>query len=596
MQIYSRYSLVESGAMASDTAVLLEGSWPDYVSAERHFSLDDSIDINHLKIDERASDLAARVAAESPEHFISPDRRTEISLPWLSALRLRYHVLKLLRIEAFFQHVRTLRGQQHVRLNAQSGRDEDYATTLTALCRAVGAHLEITWKPATRTRSAIPRQSAAPWRNWLARLPRLWPCQTSSAQLTIAFCGNRSILDPVCQALVGRGCRAAWIYEQFAAKCWLRWRQYNVQQWLCDGSSGDGWHLARGRTEDSDAKFNQPMSDWIRQVANQQGQIYGRWLARLDEHFAQQNPAALVLDEDATPLARAAVAIAKRHGVPSVVVQHGAPYGRFGFAPLAADRLLAWGNTSLEQFVKFGIHASRIDVVGSPRHDPQSAPLPRKTGKRPRVLFLATNPPSDDRPDLIAFQCTTRSHREALRRLCRGVQRIDHAELVIKLHPRCRQQQVFRQVVAEFPRLRARIVQGRSVAHWFRQCDLAVSCGSSAGIEAAQQGKPVIELLDPGSAELLPAAAWGLWGVARDEEALHHLLTTALAAAPIATFAWREQVFAQLGTASHAAADAVLRAVVDPDRLPIGKALTGVVLQQPQVLDSDGPKPSRRLS
>ena len=56
--------------------------------------------------------------------------------------------------------------------------------------------------------------------------------------------------------------------------------------------------------------------------------------------------------ETAEPLARAAVAVARRHGCRSFVVPHGAPCCRFGFSPAAADNLLAWGESSRRKNIK----------------------------------------------------------------------------------------------------------------------------------------------------------------------------------------------------------------------------------------------------
>ncbi|MGE0608844.1 MAG: hypothetical protein AB7O62_17245, partial [Pirellulales bacterium] len=512
----------------------------------------------------------------------APDGGTAVSWAWLNGLRLRYQLVKLLRVEAFFRHVLPLPAGGPIRFVGEAHRDSGYAALLAHLCAASGTALQTVWKAARPSTPQTSHQVNARWRNGAAALLSRVSTWNSHPGLTIAFCGNRSILDPVCQALVGRGCKAAWIYPRFAIKCWQRWWRHPVRQWPCDAPAGGGWNFSDTAAIGNIgmAAWEQPVTDWLKQLAAKESARQGQWLARVDENFANFRPAALVLDEDATPLARCAVAIARRHGVPSLVVQHGVPYGRFGFAPLAADRLLAWGESSRQRFLEFGIPAQRVEIVGSPRHDAEAEPRPARKNKRPRVLFLATNPPSDDRPDAVSFHCTARSHAQMLRQLCLGVQRLGDVELVIKSHPRCRQPELFEQVLAGFPRLRSRIVRRGDLAGWFQRCDCVISCGSSAGIEAAWHGQPVIEMLSPGSADLLTPADWGLWGVARDERSLHRLLESALAgdgSADIVAFrsakrrgfaernATLSEVFAQRGCAADAAADAILRAVATAD-------------------------------
>ena len=56
-------------------------------------------------------------------------------------------------------------------------------------------------------------------------------------------------------------------------------------------------------------------------------------------------------------------AAASFHPEARFVVQHGAPGGRFGFAPLAADRFLAWGRSSARQLVDWGVPSETVHVT-----------------------------------------------------------------------------------------------------------------------------------------------------------------------------------------------------------------------------------------
>jgi hypothetical protein len=287
-----------------------------------------------------------------------------------------------------------------------------------------------------------------------------------------------------------------------------------------------------------------------------------RLLERLDGHFQRFRPTALVLGEDATPLARAALVMARRHGVPSLVLQHGAPCCRFGFAPLTADRILVWGPSSARQLIDWGVPEERIEIAGSPWHEEflahrkKGATLARSASegnthdnfdisdprlrvglvssgsrdvaRKARILLLATVPPRDDRPDAVQLHLTAKSYREMVEMALSAVSRIPAAELLVKLHPRAPHDAVIRAALARFAGLKGRIVSGR-LDRWLAEADCVLSCVSSAGVDAALAGLPVIQLLPAGSGLILPHADWGLHGTARTAAELGDQLAQVLA-------------------------------------------------------------------
>jgi hypothetical protein len=96
---------------------------------------------------------------------------------------------------------------------------------------------------------------------------------------------------------------------------------------------------------------------------------------------------------------------------------------------------------------------------------------------------------------------------------------------------------------------------------WLGDADIVLNCGSTAGIEAAHRGWPVIELLPAGSRERTPADGWGLVGSAASFEKLCELLDRALRPADRAACS-RSDVFARTGPD---AARAIVDAILDSD-------------------------------
>ena len=608
--------------------LLLEGSWPDGESHARRWSLDDAIDSRFAWIDRGAAEHAARLA-QPPEGLADDENRA--TLAYLNELALRYFLVKLLRVVAFFDEVRRPARGEVWRLHLADHEDAVYAELFTALAERHGVELNLHWHggpgPRGRLMQAGNRRAQGPelpasfsWRRWAAWAARfVSPRVPRSGQHAprVILCGSPRILDPVCAELLARGCRVWWLYEEFAVRSWWKWRRQRVGQLICDGgastsvgnalrgvpqSSVDtvppvsehnrtdlgavGWaerseshHRAArldevpcGQRWDSlrsahptrasgtcevtfrGVSLGEAITCWLLQQATKHSARQDHWLERIGGHFRAVQPTVLVVDEDATPFKRATIAVARQHGARSFVVQHGAPCGPFGFAPPAADEICVWGESTREQLVEWGVDDSKIYVTGWPgltvcrerppwrsvnveltsrrpaaeRHRGRSLQIPISLQRPPRFLLLATVPPDDRRPDTVTFHLTSRSHAAMIDMACAAVSRFAGARLTIKLHPRSRDVRAFQRVLAGWPRLDVRLLRYGKIASLWAEADCVLSCASTAGIEAALAGAPVVQLLPGGSGDVLPADHWGLIGSARTLAELSPLIEAAL--------------------------------------------------------------------
>jgi hypothetical protein len=298
----------------------------------------------------------------------------------------------------------------------------------------------------------------------------------------------------------------------------------------------------------------------------QHGRRYTRLVEQIDRHFGRLKPDALLLDEDATPLARIAVELARRHGAASAVVQHGAPCCRFGFTPLAADRILVWGRSARNQLMRWEVPGERIAVTGSPYHDQlwsrlqRSAQKRRKVRSSPRFLLLATVPPRDQRPDAIMLRLTGGSYAETIDAAFSAISRIPRSRLLVKLHPRAADDPVARAAVARFPQLPTRIVSQGPLEKFLKQVDCVISCGSSAGVDATLSGLPVIQLLPSQAQEFLSEDPWGFAAVARNADELERAVAKALSTTPDRPFAPNASVF---GTFENSAVGRIAETILE---------------------------------
>jgi hypothetical protein len=140
---------------------------------------------------------------------------------------------------------------------------------------------------------------------------------------------------------------------------------------------------------------------------------------------------------------------------------------------------------------------------------------------------LAGVPPRDERPDGVEFHLTVENHAAMLDMVAKVLGRIDGAMLTVKLHPRAKGCGLRTECFSAG--LTVRAVQSADLADLLTEADCVLSCASTAGIEAALAGAPVIQLLPLGSGNVLTAEDWGLIGSARTADELATLIPVALA-------------------------------------------------------------------
>jgi len=535
LEIFVRSEAAQSQLRAGAPALLLEGDWPLELRAPGRDSLDRAIDERYARIDWEASDFADRLAADG-ESEAGP--HSTALLANLAALRLRYFFVKLLRWTAYCREVRPSRGERW-RLHAGEG-DEQYIALFRALCEAHCADGIVTSAAETTARSSG-GTSVPLWRRWLTPLLATTADGEAAERVRDALgerallVGDSNVLGRLCAELARRGQETAWLCDEPVLKA--RLRMPRVAQLVCEGRRGEqnrfeNVEVPSLRTDDG-VELAGPVRCWLERTRQEHGPRWTRWLEAMERHFARFRPDRLILSEDATPFSRAAVLTARRHGVRSVVVQHGAPGVRFGFAPLLADAFAAWDDASREQLIAWGVESERIAVTGSLPLERSRARLSsrrtlRTPGKRITVMVLASVPARDERPDAVEYHLTRETHVGMLRDAAAALGSLDNARVIVKLHPRCTDATEWRAALNKYPALKVQVVQKGHWTDWLTQADAVISCGSSAGIEAAQSGWPVVQLLPEGSGEVLASPHWGLIGSARSAAELRAMLQRAL--------------------------------------------------------------------
>jgi hypothetical protein len=531
LKVFSRHELTLGHLAANEPALLLEGSWSDWAGEpDERWSLDDCIDSRFGWIDDEAAKLSEELTSN---HAPRPDHPLELpGLAWLDALRLRYELVKLLRVVAFFESLPAERLPDRLEVYVERDVDHDYEGLLRQIAGAVRARLTIV--ELSTERLSRPRLSP---RAFARRVLSRWTTHIRQSAFNhdgerIVLCGNPRVLDAVCADALQRNFRVWWLYERLAVKHYFAWRSHGVEQLVCDDkptlSTVPTGHWPAAPTLVRDIDLSDALRLWCVTRAVSHGARYAGLLASVWQHFAAVRPTRLILDEDCSALQRAAVAAAQHIGASSVVVQHGIPAIRFGYTPLTADRICVWNDASQKQMEQWGVPIERTRITGSPALLRPSLAHPRRTSPVPTVLLLWTTPANPRRPDAVNFHLTTRSERQLLRSVCQAIQGVG-GRLVVRMHPRRSNAGEMRQIFEEFPGLPTAIDSQLRLDKALQTADCVLSCGSTAGYEALLAGLPVIQVLPPGSGDLLPDAWWGWRGTARDARELEVLLRAALA-------------------------------------------------------------------
>ncbi|MGC3968464.1 MAG: hypothetical protein QM775_14130 [Pirellulales bacterium] len=614
MHVFARRTLVpaelKGQAAATDRLLLLlEGSWSEPASATtaaqtpagERLALDDLIaspEFTSLDIDaQRLVEQITQAAAEKN------DGLTNVGTPNfadLNALKLRYAAVKWLRVIA----LRRLRPELFapttaITLHLGGRQDAEYPALWQALASVAGFRLTIAGTAADGEHATATAPAKAPtspgWKRWLARAFADRSDRRSvrsSTQPRVLLVGNPRLLDGVCDELLRRGVQVAWLYDQLPARAWLKRRGQGIAWLTCGDPSLDTANippqLLGNASSTVDVKhdgvrLNDVVEAWYHLWAPQQAGKQARQRSCVARHFASRRITHVLLDEDATPLARAVISHAAATGVSSWVAQHGVCGVRFGFVPLKADGLFAWDEGSLRQMTAWGEAAEKVVVTGSPYHDDflrqitaartsvtQTQITQAGAARKRRILLAAVPSPRDERPDAVEFHLTTDTYARMLQIVCDAAAEHDDVELVVKLHPRATG--CDRHLTAALQRhakLRHTIIQKPSLAEALVEVDCVVSCASSAGVDAALAGIPVVQVLPQGSGEVIPASWYGLLGSARTLEELRPLLAEALSQPPTAA-----RPRTALSAGSSAAARIVDRLLASSSSRKLGDAAT----------------------
>lgn len=244
-----------------------------------------------------------------------------------------------------------------------------------------------------------------------------------------------------------------------------------------------------------------------------------QFIDRGNRILATNRPDLMLTWTDVLQFEKTMLKLAAKHGIKSLMIQHGIhglikdperKWHQFDIAKLHADKMLVYGEVPKKYLQYYGIPENRIEIIGSPRHDPLFNTSPAELTNS---ILLATSGVPTAYSYFLSNTALAR-YEANLRAICRAADAIKDKEFIVKLHPFADEVVDPVSIVKEEAPA-TRILKNANTYQLLGECDLVISTESTVVMEALILGKPaiVIEFLKEG--ESVPfvesGAALGIW-------------------------------------------------------------------------------------
>jgi len=235
---------------------------------------------------------------------------------------------------------------------------------------------------------------------------------------------------------------------------------------------------------------------------------YIEWV---DKVIHRLKPSILVVMEDITPVGRTIARTFKIHGLPVLVIQHGAvsvDMAGFHVMPVEAQKQAVWGDTCREWHIERGRPPESQIVTGNPRFDLIASDYLTDKNKICRKLNL------DAKRGIIVVAtgwfagisaaATIEAEEQFIRSTLKALKNFPQQQIVLKLHPAYyKNYQRMVSAIAQEENIKVAITKDY-LWELLAISDLAIVSNSTAGLEAMILDKPVVIVNSNDQLEKIP--------------------------------------------------------------------------------------------
>ena len=232
------------------------------------------------------------------------------------------------------------------------------------------------------------------------------------------------------------------------------------------------------------AEFSQAMAKWLRRAV-----VFCCQFGHLIETL---QPEVVATTSMVGGFARAAIALAKKQGASTFLIQHGPPNLDEFETYVLQDKILVWGERDKRNWIRIGFQPDSITVTGSPKFDGLSALTKEHDAVNQPApgVFRVTYFPSMSAGSTVSLG----NSRRMLLTVLRAIEAMQDTKLVVKIKGG-----------DEFPIINEidetqfmQIVRDRDAVDVILESDVVIVSTSTVGFEACALDKPLVVLNFPG--------------------------------------------------------------------------------------------------
>lgn len=226
----------------------------------------------------------------------------------------------------------------------------------------------------------------------------------------------------------------------------------------------------------------------------------------------------VVLRNDVKEAEKTIVFSARRRGIPTLVVQHGALAEHNGHKRIFADKIAVWGEYGVRWYEKFGNDKNRLMIAGRTGHEklvqkknslPDNDILRRSgIGKREGRYFVTLVSPGQSMQRQTSFLSDDVTE-VIVRNILREAALLKNVDVIIKAHPQ-EDLKALEKLISPTDACFAKAVQDVDIYELIKLSDVVITMDSTVGLDALIMDKPLMVVNFTRRKDLIPYVAGGV--------------------------------------------------------------------------------------
>jgi len=265
----------------------------------------------------------------------------------------------------------------------------------------------------------------------------------------------------------------------------------------------------------SDKSIEKALKYYYQQIPQALREIFSA-----EQFLKEISPKIILSSSDAHRISRMIILLAKKKGIKTFVIQHGASVWEYAYIPVTADKIFVWGEESKKWFIDRGTPTNKLIITGCPRYDSLKfegekyiKEFKRFSRNLPNIC-LFTNP-----IDLSTNRRILKAFLSLPKKLFK--------KIFVKIHPSENKNFYEKLISSNLKENQVKILHSVGISKELEPGDIAIVGNSTIGIEAIAQGLILVNLELKGFPNPIPYSKYDA-GLIADEHSLRDAIKSAL--------------------------------------------------------------------